>query len=93
MPGDDLYLLRMVIQQLSAYPDTTYRVIVYGDDQQPRHSDFSNAQILVNTLSGAIPGFDFSNLPLNPLREGRGSIVLAEEMKLNESQLLLLGLK
>lgn len=82
----------MVIKQLSVYPNATYRVIVYGDDQRPRHSDFSDTQILVNTLRTAIPGFDVSKLSLNPLGEGQGSILFADEMKLDERQLLLLGL-
>lgn len=93
MSGDDVYFLRVVIQQLSVCPNATYRVTVYGDDHEPRHTDFSNAQILADTLSASFPGFDLSELSLNPLGEGHGSIVYADEMKLNEIQLSLLGLR
>lgn len=92
MSTDGLYLFRMVIQQLSVYPNATYRVIVYGDDQKPRHSDLGNSQILVDTLRAAIPGFDLSKLTLNPLGDGKGSIVFSDEMELNKTQLSLLGL-
>lgn len=92
MSGDDLYFLRVVIQQLSVYPNATYRLTVYGDDRQPRHSDFSSVQVLSDALQAAIPGFDLSKLLLNPLEEGQGSIVFADEMKLNQTQLSLLGL-
>lgn len=92
MSDDDLIFLRVVIQQLRVYPNATYRVTVYGDDQQPRHSDFSSVQVLGDALQAAVPGFDLSKLSLNPLEEGQGSIIFADEMKLNEQQLSLLGL-
>lgn len=92
MSGDDLYLLRMVIQQISVSPNATYRVIVYGDEQRPRHADFSNAQFLADALCAAAPAIDLSKLTLNPLEEGQGSIVFLAEMELDETQLSLLGL-
>jgi len=82
----------MAIQQLSASPNATYRVTVYGDDQKPRHSDFSDAQVLLDTLRAAIPDLDQSNLALNPLAAGQGSMVFVGELKLDRNQLSLLGL-
>ena len=52
-----------------------YRVIVYGDELKPRHSDFINAAALLEALEAAIPELDVSQLRLNPLQEGQGSIV------------------
>ncbi len=92
MSEGDLHSLRIVIQQLSASANSAYRVVVYGDSEHPKHCDFDSAQILLETLCSAIPSFDLSKLPLNPLGAGQGSIVYTGEMKLNRSQLIQLGL-
>lgn len=92
MSDDDRFGLRMVIQQLSASPNIAYRLAVYGDRHQPRHTDFSNGQLLIDSLRAAIPGFDLSRLTLNPMEEGQGSIVFADEIRLSETQLSLLRL-
>lgn len=89
---DDLYLIRMVIQQLSVSENPGYRVVIYGDSQSPRHADFTGAQILLETVRAAIPDFDLSKLSLNPLAAGHGSIVYTREIELNKAQLSLLGL-
>jgi hypothetical protein len=81
-----------VIQQLGVSEDAAYRVVAYGDDQPPRHSDFGNADLLRAALRAAIPDFDFSQLTLNPLKKGQGSIAFVGEMNLNQTQLSLLGL-
>jgi hypothetical protein len=83
----------MVIQQLGASENSGYRVVVYGDNQAPRHSDFSSAQTLFDALGTALPDFDRSKLTLNPLAAGQGSMVFVGEMNLDKAQLLLLGVK
>lgn len=84
--------LRVVIQQLGVAAMPRYRVVVYGDNQSPRHSDFLEAQILLDTLRAAIPDFDSSQLSLNPIEEGNGSMVFAGEVDLDRRQLKILGL-
>lgn len=84
--------LRVVIQQLGLYPVPNYRLIVYGDELKPMHSDFESAALLVEALRSAVPGFDVSQLLLQPLQEGQGSIVFDQEMLLTAEQLSALGL-
>ncbi|MGA7524738.1 MAG: hypothetical protein WBW84_19975 [Acidobacteriaceae bacterium] len=83
--------LRVVIQQLGVAAVPRYRIIIYGDDQSPRHSDLDSAQILIDTLRAAVPDFDSSQLALNPLEEGKGSIVFTGPVELNNGQLAILG--
>jgi hypothetical protein len=90
--ADGSNLLRIVIQQLGIAAMPRYRVIAYGDQQSPRHSDFDGARILLDTLRSAIPDFDSSQLSLNPLEEGIGSIVFTGEVDLDNWQLAILGL-
>lgn len=85
--------LRVVIQQLGVYPVPNYRVIAYGDDLKPMHGDFGSAALLVEGLRSAIPGFDVTQLSLQPLLEGHGSIVFDGEMLLSSEQRSALGLK
>lgn len=85
--------LRVVIQQLGLYPIPNYRVIVYGDDVKPMHSDFGSAALLLVALRSAIPGFDVSQLLLQPFQEGQGSIVFDGEMLFSAKQRSALGLK
>jgi hypothetical protein len=47
--------LRLVIQQLGIAASPSYRVIVYGDDQKPKHSDFGSAEALLDTLAPQSP--------------------------------------
>ncbi len=91
MPKDELQDLRLVIQQLSV-ESQVYRVTVYGDADKPRYSDFGGAQALLQALRSALPAFDLSELSLNPLEEGCGSIVFAGVIQLDNSQLAVLGL-
>lgn len=85
--------LRVVIQQLGHYPVPNYRVIAYGDDVKPMHSEFGSAALLLEALRSAIPGFDVSQLLLQPLQERQGSIVFDGEMLLSAKQRSALGLK
>lgn len=82
---------RIVIQQLGVAAIPRYRVIVYGDDQSPRHSDFDDARVLLDTFRSAIADFDSSQLLLNPLEEDKGSIVFTGEVDLEKWQLAILG--
>ncbi len=84
--------LRVVIQQLGVSPAPSYRIIVYGDEESPHHSDFSSAELLLERLRAAITDFDVSQLCLNPLEQGQGSIVFVGELKLARTQLSVLGL-
>lgn len=92
MPESDEYALRFVIQQLEVSENPCYRVTVYGDDFAPRHTDFENEQILLKALRAAIPNFDFSNIVMNPLAKGQGSMAFVGEMKMDKTQLSFLGL-
>lgn len=84
--------LRLVIQQVGLHPVPHYRVIVYGDDVKPRHSDFGSAAPLLDALRLAAPTLDLSQQLQSPLRDGQGSIVFDGEMLLNREQLSALGL-
>jgi hypothetical protein len=84
--------LRIVIQQLGVRAMPRYRVIVYGDEQRPLHSDFDGGQTLLDTLHSAIPDFNSSQLSLKPMEEGKGSIVFTGEVDLDKWQLAILGL-
>ena len=84
--------LRVVIQQLGVFPVQSYRLIVYGDEVKPRHSDFSSGAVLLEAIKTAVPELDVSQLMLNPLQEGQGSIVFDEERLLGAEQLSALGL-
>jgi hypothetical protein len=63
-----------------------------SDEQKPLHSEFDGSQILLDTLYSAIPDFDLSQLSLNPLEEGKGSIVFTGEVDLDKRELAILGL-
>jgi hypothetical protein len=90
--ADNPIPLRVVIQQLGVFPAPSYRVIVYGDELKPRHSDFASAAALLEALRAVLPELDVSQLSLNPLREGQGSIVFNGELLLSAEQLSALGL-
>lgn len=81
----------MVIQQ-TGISKPTYRVVVYGDNLKPRHTEFSSALDLLEMLRAAVPNFDGSKLSFNPLGEGQGSIVFTGQIDLDETQLSILGL-
>ena len=82
---------RIVIQQLAVRPVRRYRLIVYGDDDRPEHRDIDTEQGLLKILREASPDLDLSQFSLDPLEQGRGSIVFADEMHLSEEQLVVLG--
>ncbi len=90
--ADNPIPLRFVIQQLGVFPVPGYRIIVYGDELKPRHSDFSSVAALLEALEVALPELDVSQLRLNPLQEGQGSIVFDGERLLSAEQLSALGL-
>jgi len=90
---DDMSPLRFVIQQLGVFAVPGYRIVVYGDEFKPRHCDFDSAAVLLEALGEAVPELDLSQLLLNPMQEGQGSIVFEGEMLLSEKQLSTLGLK
>ena len=90
---DDLSPLRFVIQQLGVFAVPGYRVVAYGDEFKPRHCDFDGAAVLLEALGEAVPELDLSQLLLNPMQEGQGSIVFEGEMPFSEKQLSALGLK
>ena len=85
--ADDPIPLRVVIQQLGILATPRYRLIVYGDELKPRHSDFSSAAVLLEALKAAVPEPDVSQLSLDPLQEGQGSIVFDGEMLFSAEQL------
>lgn len=91
MSVDEPRELRMVIQQIGI-EKPFYRVVVYGDSEKPLHSEFPSAQTLMETLQAVVPNFALSDLQLNPLGEGQGSIVFAGAIVLSNSQLSSLGM-
>ena len=91
--ADDPIPLRVVIQQLGTHPVPNYRVIAYGDEFKPVHSDFGNAALLLEALRSAVPGLDISPLLAKPLPKGQGSIVFEGEMLLSREQRSALSLK
>lgn len=90
--ADELQTLRMVIQQIGAV-NPSYHLVVYGDGEKPKHSEFLSAEALLKTLRTAVPDLDLSQHSLNPLSGGQGSIVFAGEIALGASQISALGLK
>lgn len=90
--ADDPIPLRVVIQQLGILATPRYRLVVYGDELRPRHSDFASAVVLLEALKAALPELDVSQLSLDPLRQGGGSIVFDGEMLFSAEQLSALGL-
>lgn len=90
--ADNPIPLRVVIQQLGNHPIPNYRVIVYGDELKPRHSDFRSEAVLIEALRAAVPELYLSQPSLNLLGEGQGSIVFDGEMLLSAEQLSALGL-
>jgi len=50
-------------------------------------------QILIQALRAAIPSLDLAHLSMNPLGEGKGSIVFADEISLDKNRLAVLGLR
>lgn len=92
MAEADLKSLRLVIQQRGTSAAPSYRIVVYGDSKANRYADFGSAEILLEALCVAIPGFDVSRLVLNPIGDGQGSMVFADGMDLDERQLSALRL-
>lgn len=91
MTDANVHSVRLVVQQVEVWPTPSYHVFVYGDTIDTRHSKFSNAQALIETLRAAIPGLDLSDQSMNPLSEGQGSVILARGMDLDEKQLAAFG--
>jgi hypothetical protein len=89
---DDPIPLRVVIQQLGIVATPRYRLIVYGDELKPRHFNFSSAAVLLEALKAAVPEPDVSQLSLDPLQQGQGSIVFDGEKLISAEQLSALGL-
>jgi len=54
--------------------------VLYGGELKPRHSDFNSAAVLLEAHRAAVPGLDVSQLSLNPLPGGEGSIVFNVEI-------------
>ena len=81
-----------MIQQRGTPQARSYRVMVYGDAKVRRYSDFSSAEVLIEALCLAIPGFDVSRLALDPVGDGEGTMVFVDGMGLDERQLGVLRL-
>lgn len=93
MLGTNQYRLQFVVQQIGVGQFSAYRVVIYGDQQRPRHSDFQCAQDLLQRLREAIPDVEWSGISVDPMGEGQGSsIVFDRELELDTGQLKLLGL-
>ncbi|MFC5862138.1 hypothetical protein ACFPT7_07530 [Acidicapsa dinghuensis] len=88
---DELRTVRMVIQQVGL-EKPTYHLVIYGDQEKPRHSEFLNVDRLLEALRTAVPSLDLSGYSLNPVRDGLGSIVFAGELLLSATQIAALGL-
>jgi hypothetical protein len=88
-PGNPL---RIVIQQIVRAGTSSFRIVAYGGNRGPRHSDFDSRGALLKSLHSAIPGFDDSSVSINVAGGNQTSIVFAGEMDLDDDQLSILGL-
>ena len=86
------YPLRIVIQQIVRAETVSFRIVVYGGNRGPRHSDFDSRDALLKALDSAVPGFDDSSVSINVASGNQTSIVFAGEMDLDDNQLSILGL-
>lgn len=86
----DRHSFRIVIQRIGFAGSTRYRILAYGESRHSAYGDFPTAERLLEAVRTAIPGFDEGRLALGDATEG--SIMFAEDMDLDETQLRILGL-
>ncbi|MGA8159729.1 MAG: hypothetical protein WCB76_02920 [Acidobacteriaceae bacterium] len=86
------YPLRIVIQQIVEAGTSSFRIVAYGGNRGPRHSDFDSPDALLKALHSAVPGFDDSSVSINVASGNQTSIVFASEIDLDANQLSILGL-
>ena len=86
------YPLRIVIQQTVRAGTSSFRIVAYGSNRGPRHSDFESSDALLKALHSAVPGFDDSSVSINVAGGNQTSIVFAGEMDLDYNQLSILDL-
>ena len=87
-----MYPLRIVIQQIVQTGTSSFRIVAYGGNRGPRHSDFESRNALLEALHSAVPGFDDSSVSINVAGGNQTSIVFAGELDLDDNQLSILGL-
>jgi hypothetical protein len=81
-----------VIQQIVKDRTASFRVVAYGGNRAPGHSDFDSLDGLLKALHSAVPGFDDSSVSINVAGGNQTSIVFVGEMDLDDNQLSILGL-
>ena len=92
MSSQNTYSLRIVVQHVSTNRQSSYRLVAYGGDYTCRPANFESLDHLVKALRLAVPDFDESALFLR--KDAPDTyIAFSGEMELDETQLLLLGLK
>ena len=84
--------LRVVVQHVRAYHRSLYRLVAYSGNLTCS-AEFESLERLLKALHSAVPGFDESTLSIRKDDTPETYIAFAGEMELDDSQLLLLGLK
>ena len=85
------YSIRIVIQRVVEPGKKTYRVVAYGGRQALGHSDFHSLEHLLDVLHSAVPGFDATQFAAANSPDEISSIIFADEVELDDSQLATLG--
>ena len=83
--------LRVVVQRVRAHHRSLYRLVAYSGNLTCS-AEFESLDRLLTALHSAVPGFDESTLSIRK-DTPETYIAFAGEMELDDSQLLLLGLK
>lgn len=94
MSSPKTHSLRVVVQHRRVNQQSSYRLVAYGGaggDYISGSAEFESLDRLLKALHSAVSGFDESALSIRKTPETY--IAFAGEMKLDDSQLSLLGLK
>lgn len=84
-------LLRIVVQRVSQGQGVVYRLIAYGGDDTYRPVEFGSIDSARSTLCSVVPDLDLHAL-FQQYAGSDVSILLAETIEIDESQLAALGL-
>lgn len=95
MSSPNTYSLRIVVQNIRSHQRSVYRLVAYGGDggnYTSGSAEFESRDQLLRAFRSVVPDFDASSVSVerNALET---YIAYAGEMKLDDSQLSLLGLK
>lgn len=95
MSRPNTHSLRIVVQHIRIHQRSVYRLVAYGGesgDYISGSAEFESREHLLKALRSAVPTFDESTLS-TAKSTPETYIAFAGEMKLDDSQLALLGLR